>query len=307
MSELADHERVALLTERLGLPVGALPAPLALEALRHGSFLHERHVDGDGARSNERLEFLGDAVLGLVVSLRCAAMFPEFEEGELTRLRAALVNAESLAAVARRIGLGELLLLGRGEERSGGRDKQSLLADALEAVVAAVYLACGSVTATGVVEQLLAPFFAVAGTGTLGRDYKTELQERLQAAHRAAPTYRVIDAPGPQHARVFEVEVAFQDLPLGRGSGRTKKEAEQAAARVALETAPGATAMPPPAPGERAPSAVAAVERAAAVAAGERAAELAATERAAAVGASDGGSAGESTAAANAPGERKDA
>jgi ribonuclease III len=284
MSEPADHERVALLTERLGLPAGALPAPLALEALRHGSFLHERHVEGDGARSNERLEFLGDAVLGLTVSLRCAAMFPEFEEGELTRLRAALVNAETLAAVARRIGLGELLLLGRGEERSGGRDKQSLLADALEAVVAAVYLACGSVTATAVVEQLLAPFFAAAATGRLGRDYKTELQERLQAAHRAAPTYRVIDAPGPQHARVFEVEVAFQDVPLGRGSGRTKKEAEQAAARVALDTAPFAAAA-------------AAVERTAA----------AETERAAAAGASSDGAAGQATATANAASERKDA
>ncbi|GAC1336434.1 MAG: hypothetical protein NVSMB23_01270 [Myxococcales bacterium] len=276
MSELADHERVALLTERLGLPAGSLPLPLALEALRHGSYLHERHVGGDGARSNERLEFLGDAVLGLAVSLRCAAMFPDFAEGELTRLRAALVKAESLAEVARRLGLGALLLLGRGEERSGGRDKQSLLADALEAVLAAVYLSCGSAAANGVVDRLLAPFFAAAARGDLGRDFKTELQERVQAAHRAAPSYRVLDAPGPQHARIFEVEVAFQGVPLGRGSGRTKKEAEQAAARAAIEASAAldaaapmsaASIAPEPGPFERDAEAVAAVERAAEAAA----------------------------------------
>jgi ribonuclease-3 len=245
MAELADHERVALLTGRLGLPEGALPPALALEALRHGSHLHERR-SSDDARSNERLEFLGDAVVGLAVSQRCAALFPQCAEGELTRLRASLVKAESLAGAARRIGLGELLLLGRGEERSGGREKQSLLADALEAVVAAVYLACGLAIAAEVIDRLLGPLFEAAVQGTLGRDYKTDLQELLQAAHRAAPVYVVVDAPGPQHARTFEVEVSFQGTPLGRGTGRTKKEAEQAAARTALESGAVEALLPAP-------------------------------------------------------------
>ena len=236
MLKLADHERTALLAQRLGLTAGALPQPLALEALRHGSYLHEHHGER-GTRSNERLEFLGDAVLGLAVSMRCASMFPDFAEGELTRLRASLVKEESLAGVARRIGLGELLLLGRGEERGGGREKQSLLADALEAVLAAVYLSCGLQTAAEVIDRLLGPLFDAATQGTLGLDYKTELQEKFQALYRAAPTYTIVDAPGPQHAPIFEVEVAFQGAPLGRGQGRTKKEAEQAAAHAALDAA----------------------------------------------------------------------
>jgi ribonuclease-3 len=269
MAELADHERIALLTERLGLEQGSLPQALALEALRHGSYLHERHATGDGARSNERLEFLGDAVLGLVVSQRCVSLFPEFAEGELTRLRAALVKAESLAAAARRIGLGELLLLERGEERSGGREKQSLLADALEAVIAAVYLAGGLPQAAAVVELLLGPFFAAATAGTLGRDWKTELQERLQASHRAAPSYQVLDAPGPQHARIFEVEVSFQDAALGRGTGRTKKEAEQSAARAALEGRQLAALLPRSVDGTAAPAPVDAAAPAATVPADE--------------------------------------
>ncbi len=182
MAELADHERVALLTGRLGLREGALPLPLALEALRHGSHLHERRP-GDGGRSNERLEFLGDAVVGLAVSERCAALFPQCAEGELTRLRASLVKAESLAAAARRIGLGELLLLGRGEERSGGREKQSLLADALEAVVAAVYLACGLATAAEVIDRLLGPLFDAAVQGTLSRPRRA----RRSKAARSTP------------------------------------------------------------------------------------------------------------------------
>src|SRR5713101_7918579 len=143
MPELTDAERVALLTSRLGLPEGALRHEVALEALRHGSFVHERRLAGEVMESNERLEFLGDAVLGLAVSMRCFERHPLAAEGDLTRLRASIVKAESLAQVARELGLGELLLLGRGEERTGGREKQSLLADALEAVVAAVYLSRG--------------------------------------------------------------------------------------------------------------------------------------------------------------------
>jgi ribonuclease-3 len=248
LAELNDQERLALLAARLGLPEGTLQPALALEALRHGSWLHEHREQGDGLRSNERLEFLGDAVLGLLVSERCFARFPGYAEGDLTRLRAALVRADSLAGIARSIELGELLLLGRGEERSGGRDKQNLLADALEAVLAAVYLSCGLPAVGELVDRLLAPLFAQATQGALGRDYKTELQERLQSTHRAAPSYQLIDAPGPQHARIFEVEVRFNGQAIGQGTGRTKKEAEQAAARASLESGLEALQAAPPDP-----------------------------------------------------------
>lgn len=229
-----DDERLADLCRRLGLPEGALLREWGLEALRHGSWLHEHRVPGESLRSNERLEFLGDAILGACVAQQLWERFPGFAEGQLTRLRASLVNAETLAQVARAIGLGELLRLGVGEERGGGRDKQNLLADGLEAVVAAVYLSLGLKVAAEVVARMLAPFFDVVTTGELSRDFKTELQELLQARFRQAPVYVLIDAPGPQHARTFEVEVQFQSRRLGRGLGRTKKEAEQSAARVAI-------------------------------------------------------------------------
>ena len=230
-----DAERVAQLAARLGLPEGALPPHLALEALRHGSYAHERRVAGEAVRSNERLEFLGDAVIDLVVSLRCFELFPDLDEGALTRVRAALVNEDALAGVARSLGLGELLLLGRGEELSAGREKPSLLADALEAVLAAVHLGCAPEQERAVIDRLFAALFDAARDGNVGRDFKTELQEKMQASHRAAPVYRLIDAPGPHHARRFEVEVLLKGAPLARGTGRTKKEAEQAAAHAALE------------------------------------------------------------------------
>src|SRR3954468_16646097 len=154
MPELNDGERVALLTERLGLPAGTLAPDLALEALRHGSYVHERSLapGRELLRSNERLEFLGDAVLGFVVARRVYERFPDAPEGELTRLRAGLVREESLAVGARGLNLGDLLLLGRGEERSGGRANAARLADALEAVIAAVLLSCGLLRTEEVVE-----------------------------------------------------------------------------------------------------------------------------------------------------------
>src|SRR5207248_7527487 len=177
MAELNDQQRVALLNVRLGLPEGALDPELALEALRHGSYAHERSLAAgrEVLRSNERLEFLGDAVLGLVIAQRVYDRFPAAPEGELTRLRASLVREESLAIVARQLGLGELLLLGRGEQRSGGRESASRLADALEAVVAAVFLSCGLERAREVIERVLAPSLEQAEA--LGRDPKTELQQ----------------------------------------------------------------------------------------------------------------------------------
>src|SRR2546425_11628411 len=151
MAELNDQQRVALLTARLGLPEGALKSELALEALRHGSYAHGRPLAAgrEVLRSNERLEFLGAAVLGLLIARRVYERFPGATEGELTRLRAALVREESLAIVARQLGLGELLLLGRGEQRSGGRENAARLADALEAVIAGGLPSCGLPRAPG--------------------------------------------------------------------------------------------------------------------------------------------------------------
>ena len=234
MAELNDQQRVALLNVRLGLPEGSLDPKLALEALRHGSYAHERSLSAGRPvlRSNERLEFLGDAILGFLIARRVYERFREASEGELTRLRAALVREESLAIVARGLGLGDLLLLGRGEQRSGGRENAARLADALEAVVAAVLLSCGLERTQEVVERLLAPLF---DQGVLARDPKTELQQLFQSRRRT-PQYKVLSVAGPDHARSYEVEVRLDGFPLGRGSGRSKKEAEQAAARAALET-----------------------------------------------------------------------
>ena len=200
MQELNDQERVALLNERLGLPEGALRRDLALEALRHGSYVHERSLapGREVLPSNERLEFLGDAVLGYLIARRVYERYPEAPEGELTRLRAALVREESLAIVARHLGLGDLLLLGRGEERSGGRENAARLADALEAVFAAVLLSCGLERTLEVVERVLEPLF---DQGSLARDPKTELQQLFQS-HRRTPQYQVLAVAGPDHARV---------------------------------------------------------------------------------------------------------
>jgi ribonuclease-3 len=235
MIDAADQKRVEILAQRLGLPAGDINPELALEALRHGSFVHERSLAPGKAqlRSNERLEFLGDAILGFVIARRAYERFPQAAEGDLTRLRASLVREESLALVARQMGLGDLLLLGRGEQRSGGRENATRLADALEAVIAAVYLSCGMDRAQEVVERILAPLFAQ--TEALARDPKTELQQLFQSRRRV-PQYHVQSVTGPDHARTYEVEVRLDLNVLGRGSGRSKKEAEQSAARAALES-----------------------------------------------------------------------
>jgi ribonuclease-3 len=230
---VTDEERIAALTERLGLPAGSLNPELALQALRHGSYANERAAARE--RSNERLEFLGDAVLGFVIARRFYDLLPDAPEGDLTRLRASVVREESLALAGRQIGLGELLLLGRAEQRSGVRENPGRLADALEAVLAAVYLSCGLDRAQEVLERLLAPVFETASV--LAHDPKTELQQTLQSRRRNA-LYHVLAVNGPPHARSYEVEVRIDATPLGRGAGKSKKEAEQAAARAALADTP---------------------------------------------------------------------
>jgi len=225
-----------------GDPVDALEArlglvfpdrALALAALTHKSFVNE-HRD-DGLRDNERLEFLGDAVIDLAVSHRLMDRFPEASEGDLSKMRAAVVDEQGLADMARALDLGGLLRLGRGEELTGGRGKSSLLADVMEAVVAVVYLASGIEGVMGVVERFLGETFARAASGTLDRDFKTQLQELAQSRVRATPRYRVIAEHGPDHSKIFEVETDLRGEVVGSGSGRSKKDAEQAAAKLALE------------------------------------------------------------------------
>jgi len=195
------------------------------DALTHRSF-------GDGP-NNEKLEFLGDAVLALAMADLLMARFPDAREGDLSKIRAALVNAEVLARKARELDLGRWLRLGKGEEKSGGRDKPSILAAGYEAVLGAIYLDAGYESARGVVE---AQFAADAlSHATLGqRDYKTELQELTQRLFRETPAYTLVEESGPDHAKRFVSEITIAGRMRGRGVGRSKKTAEQAAAMEAL-------------------------------------------------------------------------
>lgn len=208
--------------------------PLLLrEALTHKSFSNE--LPGRGLAQNERLEFLGDAVLNLAVSHRLFEDFPEFSEGELTRIRAEVVSEPGLAVVARGLDLGGCLLLGRGEERSGGQEKDSLLADALEAVLGAVFCDGGLAAVRPVIGELFAIQIAAAVARKVGIDFKTRLQEVLQSGGGRPPEYLIVEAEGPDHQRVYTIEVRCGGETLGCGRGRTKKAAEQEAARQALE------------------------------------------------------------------------
>ena len=216
---------------RTGVSFGA---PLtALAALTHRSYVNEH--PGEGLEDNERLEFLGDAVIDLAVSHRLMERFPAAREGELSKMRASVVDEPGLAALARAFELGPLLRLGRGEELTGGREKPSLLADAMEAVVAAVYLEGGLPAVLALVDRYLGETFERASAGTLDRDYKTQLQELAQSRLRLAPRYRVVAELGPDHAKRFEVEVELRGEVVGRATGRSKKDAEQAAARLGIE------------------------------------------------------------------------
>jgi ribonuclease-3 len=233
----AERELVAALEARSGVRFRS--PRTALAALTHRSWVNEH--PGDGLEDNERLEFLGDAVVDLAVSHRLMERFPAAREGELSKMRAAVVDEPGLAALARAFELGTLLRLGRGEELTGGREKPSLLADAMEAVVAAVYLEGGLDAVLAVIDRYLEEAFERAGAGTLDRDYKTQLQELAQSRFRLAPRYRVVAELGPDHAKRFEVEVELRGEVVGRASGRSKKDAEQGAARLAIE----ALAAPP--------------------------------------------------------------
>ena len=204
-------------------------ASLRLAALTHRSFAFERGL----TVTNERLEFLGDSVLGLVVTDMAYTAYPEMPEGALAKLRAAIVNMGALADVARSLGLGDVVLLGKGEELSGGRDKSSILADALEAVFGAIYLDRGLAVATELIERLFRPRMEAYVRGEGDRDYKTILQELASQALRSMPEYR-LEERGPDHEKEFTATVHLGGEPMGTGVGRSKKEAEQRAAAEAF-------------------------------------------------------------------------
>ena len=202
---------------------------LLSEALNHSSYANEHR--GAGISSNERLEFLGDSVLGFVTAEFLFKNYPRLPEGDLTRMRAALVCEQSLYEVAKMLELGQYLKLGKGEEAGGGRERQSILADAVEAVFAAVYLDGGMEQIRGLIHRVL---LSRAPAAEERKDYKTTLQEIVQRKIGQQLTYHMVEESGPDHNKTFVFEVRLNGEPIGRGDGHSKKEAEQAAARDAL-------------------------------------------------------------------------
>jgi ribonuclease-3 len=210
-------------------------ADLALldNALTHRSFVNEN--GGLALKDNERLEFLGDAVLELTVSDMLMMKFPDHAEGELSKLRASVVNEQPLAELARRFRIGEFLLLGRGEETSCGRMKPSLLANAFESIVAAMYLDGGFDRTAAFIGRLFEPLIEEGAMPVLYRDYKTAIQEICQNRFHEIPRYIVLSESGPDHDKRFEIGLVLGERVIATGKGRNKKEAEQKAARAARE------------------------------------------------------------------------
>ena len=235
---MSEHTDAAArwLTDALGVE---LPAELLELALTHRSYAYEH----GGLPTNERLEFLGDSVLGLVVTDELYRSHPDLPEGQLAKLRASVVNMNSLARVARALGeggIGPHLLLGRGETTTGGRDKDSILADALEALIGALHLGQGLDTAAAIVHRLFDPLLAESATRGAALDWKTSLQELGAGQGLGAPVYDVEDT-GPDHAKTFTAVVSLAGQIRGTGTGRSKKTAEQEAAEVAWRSLTSAT------------------------------------------------------------------
>ena len=222
MAESTSHDQ---LFDRLGL---VFDAQLLELALTHRSFAYE----SGGLPTNERLEFLGDSVLGVVVTDALYHRYPELPEGNLAKLRSAVVSARALALQARRLGLGEFIRLGRGEETTGGRDKSSILADTFEAVLGAVYVDLGIEVSRELILRLLDDQLAEAAELGAGLDWKTSLQELTAELGIGVPMY-AIEESGPDHAKQFEAQVVLADKRYGHGTGSNKKEAEQEAAASA--------------------------------------------------------------------------
>lgn len=205
---------------------------LLARAFCHSSYVNEQF--DPGLKDNERLEFLGDAVLDLAISHILMLRFKDATEGELSKFRAQVVDEAGLHQVATSLGLGDYLLLGRGEEQGGGREKSSILADATEALIGAMYLDGGFDRTLETVERLFSSLLERVGTGELIHDFKSLLQELSQERCKSLPRYRLIKESGPAHDRYFQVDLSLRGEVLARGEGKSKKEAEQDAARQAL-------------------------------------------------------------------------
>ena len=205
---------------------------LLQNALTHSSYANEHWHDS--LRSNERLEFLGDSILGMVVAEHLYKNFPNRPEGELTRMRADMVCETSLARIAEQVDLGKHLLLGNGEEQGGGRNRPSILADAVESVIAASFLDGGMAAAEGFIHRFVLSDVPVSKLKN--QDHKTTLQELVQQKKNQQLSYRLVGESGPDHDKVFEVEVSLNGTVVGKGSGSSKKRAEQDAAKAAIET-----------------------------------------------------------------------
>jgi len=227
--DVRDAKSALELLRELGIEIEG--TPIWEVALTHRSYAHEA---GGELEHNERLEFLGDAVIELAVSEYLYARFPKSAEGELARMRASVVRAESLANAARELALGALMKLGNGEEQAGGRDRTSLLADLFEAVTGAVFLSSGWSAARAFVLAALGKALSALKDPRSVLDPKSVLQERLQAESKAAPTYRLVRKWGPDHCKVFVSEVVHMGRALATGVGPSKKASEQAAAEEAL-------------------------------------------------------------------------
>ncbi len=217
--------------QKRGLPIRDMAA--LRQALTHKSLVPDRPLE-----SNERLEFLGDSVLGLVVVEYLYAQFPDRGEGELAQAKALIVCKDALAAAARRMDLAPLIRLGRTEEAMGGRNRDSIIADAVEALVAVIYRESGYGAAREFLLGLLAPEIEAVGKNRDWRDPKTVLQERRQAEHRSAPVYQVTSERGKPHDKIFTIDVLLDGVVAGTGTGKTKKVAQQAAAEAALAAPP---------------------------------------------------------------------
>jgi ribonuclease III len=226
-----SEQELASLENKLGYQFKNIG--LLREALQHSSYVNEQR-DPD-LQDNERLEFLGDAVLDLVITHILMEQFPKTREGDLSRMRATIVNESQLSLVAQRLNLGQHLLLGRGEEQSNGQEKKSILADALEAVIAAVYLDGGLQAGFEVIERQFSEMISHVRDRLAEEDFKSRLQELVQVQFKRIPDYKIVAESGPDHDKTFEVRLSIGNSLTTHGTGKSKKAAEQAAAEVALE------------------------------------------------------------------------
>jgi ribonuclease III len=234
VKSLPDKKRLEVLDGlEKRLSYGFRDITLLETALTHRSYVNENPQLA--AADNERYEFLGDSVLGLCVSDLLVKKYADFAEGTLSKIRAAIVNEKPLAELAQKLDIGSCLMLGKGEEISGGRSKDSLLANALEAVIAAIYLDSGFTRTKVVLKKLMGSLLNDDSLHYQFFDYKTALQEYCQKTYKTAPVYRIVDSCGPDHAKIFAVEVTIADKVTQLGNGKSKKEAEKQAAQKAWQ------------------------------------------------------------------------